>query len=81
MWKVYLLLSYILISRKNTRLDYECLGSTLTALLFFKMPEVGPTVKKCHLSSHFFMLEYIITNNLSNSAYIPMSIHLHYWSL
>ena len=56
-------------------------SGTLRALLFFKMPEVGPPVKKCHLSSHCLLLESIITNNLSNCAYIPMSVHLYYWSL
>lgn len=56
-------------------------SGTLKAILFFKMPKVGPTVKKCQLSSHVLLLKYIITNNLSNSAYIPVAVHLHYWSL
>lgn len=80
MWKVYLA-SIDSNFQKECKMRWWVPWGTLKALLFFKMPEVGPTVKKCHLSSHFLLLEYIITNNLSTSAYIPMSVRLHYWSL
>lgn len=80
MWKINLVSIHSNFQKEYKMRLREPWG-TLKALLFLKMPEAGPTVKKCHLSSHCLLLKSIITNNLSNCAYIPMSVHLHYWSL